>query len=285
MPANDKITIYTPEPALKNPLKLFKELMWDLGKARSLAWRLFMRNIRGQYRQSILGIFWVFIPPLITTLTWIFLQSSRIFQIGDTGSLPYPVFVLTGTLLWTGFNEALTKPIQAMNTGKSMLTKLNFPRESLIMAGLIEVLFNFLVKLVILIPLFIIFGIIPNGSILLAPLGLLSIMTLGFGIGIWLTPLGMLYNDISRGIQFVITFWFFITPVVYPMPKEGMGALVASWNPVTPLLVNTRHWLTGGEGEQMLAFGLVFLLSLFLLFSGLFFLRIALTHLIARIGS
>ena len=129
MSQKPKLTIYTPEPALKHPAKLIKELFVDIIQSRELAWRLFLRNIRGQYRQSILGIFWVFIPPILTTITWIFLNSAKIFQIEDTGALPYPVFVMVGTLLWTGFTESLNKPIQSMQAGKSMLTKLNFPHE------------------------------------------------------------------------------------------------------------------------------------------------------------
>ncbi len=285
MSVHDQITVYSPEPALKHPLRLVRELWQSLLLSRALAWRLMLRNIRAQYRQSLLGVLWAFIPPIAQTVTWVFLNSAKIFQIGDTGGLPYPVFVMVGTLLWAGFTTSLNKPIQAMTAGQSMLTKLNFPREALILAGAGEVIFDFLVKLIILIPVFIWFQVWPGLGILLAPLGMLAILILGFAIGILLTPLGMLYNDIGRGISFIVTFWFFITPVVYPLPKEGLGAIVAGYNPVTPVLTVSRSWLVGEVPTQLGGFLWVSGASVLLLILGLLLLRIALPHLIARIGS
>ncbi|MEO1655672.1 MAG: hypothetical protein AAFU64_19165 [Bacteroidota bacterium] len=124
MSSKIRVTTYSPEPALKNPGRLLRELWQDLSNSRELAWRLMVRNIRAKYRQSFLGIFWAFIPPLVTTATWIFLNASQIFQIGDTGDIPYPLFVISGTILWTSFVNALNKPVNIMSTSRSMLTKL-----------------------------------------------------------------------------------------------------------------------------------------------------------------
>jgi len=107
--------------------------------ARELAWRLLVRNISAQYRQSLLGYAWAFIPPLFASLIWIFLHSQRILGIGDTG-MPCPVFVIIGTVLWQTFTEALNSPLQMVNQSKAMLAKINFPREALILTGVGPVL-------------------------------------------------------------------------------------------------------------------------------------------------
>jgi ABC-type polysaccharide/polyol phosphate export permease len=78
----------------------------DLLASRELAWRLLVRNISAHYRQSLLGYAWAFVPPLFTTLIWVFLSSQNILDIGNNG-MPYPLFVLTGTILWQNFVEAL----------------------------------------------------------------------------------------------------------------------------------------------------------------------------------
>jgi lipopolysaccharide transport system permease protein len=94
--------------------------MWqDLKSSRELAWRLFVRDITAQYRQSIFGIFWAFVPPLITSLVFILLQSNNILNIGET-DIPYPVYVLVGTILWQLFSESLNAPLKN-SSGKDLL--------------------------------------------------------------------------------------------------------------------------------------------------------------------
>ena len=137
-----KETVYSPDSELRNPGRLVHSMMSDLLASRELAWRLFVRNISAQYRQSLLGYFWAFIPPLFTTLIWVFLNSQNILDIGDTG-MPYPLFVLTGTVLWQTFADALDSPLKLVSKSKAMLAKINFPREALILTRSGMVLFNF----------------------------------------------------------------------------------------------------------------------------------------------
>ena len=102
---------YTPESLLRHPIKLARSMAHDLWASRELAWRLFVRNISAQYRQSLLGYLWAFLPPIFTTLIFVFLNSQKILNIGETG-IPYPAYVMMGTLLWQGFVDALNSPIK-----------------------------------------------------------------------------------------------------------------------------------------------------------------------------
>jgi len=120
-----KETVYTPDSELLSFGKLLRDMGRDLLASRELAWRLLVRNISAQYRQSFLGYFWAFIPPLFTTLIWVFLSSQKILDVGDTG-MPYPLFVLTGTVLWQTFADALDSPLKIVSESKSMLAKINF---------------------------------------------------------------------------------------------------------------------------------------------------------------
>ena len=95
------IRTYTPESPLASPAKLWREMLNDFWAGRELAWRLAVRDVSAQYRQSALGVLWALINPLSTTAVWLFLSNSRLVQVADTG-LPYPIFVFTGTLLWVG---------------------------------------------------------------------------------------------------------------------------------------------------------------------------------------
>jgi lipopolysaccharide transport system permease protein len=275
---------YTPESLLRHPIKLTRAMAGDLWASRELAWRLFVRDINARYRQSLLGYFWAFLPPIVTTLTFVFLNSQKILNAGDTG-IPYPAYVMVGTLLWQGFVDALNSPIKLVTSSKSMLVKINFPRESLILAGLGEVLFNFAIRLVLMLVVFVWFRISVTPMILLAPFGIMALMMLGLMIGILLTPLGVLYQDIGWGLAIFTSMWFFVTPVVYPPPTKFPASLLAKVNPVSPLLITTRDLLTTGKVSEFGTFWIIVGITFFLILLGWVLYRLAMPHLVARIGA
>jgi len=135
------ITVYTPESSISHPVKMLRQMFADLGRGRELAWQLAVRDIKAQYRQAALGLLWAFILPLAHTLTWIFLSGSGIVEVKNT-NLPYPVYVFTGTMLWAIFMDAVNAPLQQTIAAKAMLAKINFPRETLVVSGIYQTLFN-----------------------------------------------------------------------------------------------------------------------------------------------
>ena len=224
--------IYRPESQIRHPLRLFREMGRDLLASRELAWRLLVRDISAQYRQSLLGICWAFIPSIITAASFSLAKSNGIINIGNT-ELPYPAYVMFSMTLWQTFTEAVTGPIQAVSSAKSMLARINFPREALILAKLGEVFFNFGIKLILIVGLFIWFQIPVTWSVILAPVALIHLVLLGTFIGLLLAPIGALYQDITRGLTLIIGFWLFLTPVVYPIPSSGVFSTIVKLNPVT----------------------------------------------------
>jgi lipopolysaccharide transport system permease protein len=263
---------------------MLASMVRDVAASRELAWRLFVRDISAQYRQSLLGYAWAFLPPLATTLIFTFLNSQQILNIADT-SVPYPAFVMIGTLLWQTFLDALNSPLRAVNASRAMLTKVNFPREALILSGTADVVFNTVVRAVLLAATFLYYHLPVTGSLALVPIGVVALILLGMAIGVLLTPVGMLYTDVARGIVLVSGFWMLLTPVVYPPPKSGAGALLATWNPVSPVLLTCRQWLVGQPASELTQFWWVGSLSLVGLIAGWVFFRLSLPHLIERIGN
>lgn len=279
-----KKTIYTPDSSLTSPGKLLREMFIDLGAGCELAWRLAVRDIQAQYRQAFLGILWAFILPLANTLTWVFLNSSGVVKIADT-VVPYPVYVFTGTILWAIFMDALNAPLQQTNAAKRMLSKLNFPREALILSGICQTLFNALIKIALVFAVLIVMGISPTWNLLFFPFGLLSIIMVGTALGLFITPVGTLYTDVGRALPLLMQFMMYVTPVVFPMPKEGWAATVFALNPLTPLILTTRDWLTGQTPEYMGYFiavnvaGAVLLLGVWVVY------RLAMPILIERMSA
>jgi len=223
---------------------MISDLFRDIRKGNDLAKRLTIRDIKALYRQSFLGILWAFILPLANTLVWVFLNGSGIVSMGET-DIPYPIYVFSGTMIWAIFMESMQAPIEKTTQNKSIIAKVNFPREALIVAGIYQGLFNAGVKAVILIAALGVMGYFGGWELLLFPLGVLSLVLGGTAIGLMLTPLGMLYTDISKAIPLVMQFLMYTTPVVYAIPEEGLTAEIIRNNPLTPLIMTTRDWLTG----------------------------------------
>jgi lipopolysaccharide transport system permease protein len=282
--ANPQVTIYTPESSLCNPLKMLRSMFTDVMSSRELAWRLAVRDIRAQYRQALLGILWAFILPLANTVVWLFLSSTGIVRVADT-SLPYPVYVFTGTMLWAIFMDALYAPLQQVYAAKSMLTKLNFPREALILSGIYQTLFNASIKILILVIALFVMGIRPGWGFLLFPAGVLSLVVSGTALGLLITPVGVLYTDVGKALPLLLQFLMYVTPVVFPMPKVGWAATLFSVNPLTPVILTARVWLTGGSPEQVGAFILVNVAALFILLGVWIVYRLAMPILIERMSA
>jgi len=256
----------------------------DLAGSYELGWRLFRRNIKGMYRQSLLGLVWAFIPPIMTTLVWVFLNGQKIINVEDPG-IPYPAFVLTSTLLWSVFAQSMMMPNSAVSSGKSIMIKINFARESLLIAGILQIGFDFLIKLLLIVAVFVVFQVQPALTIFLAPLGILMLALLGACIGLLLLPLGMLYTDIQKVLSSVLPFWMLLTPVIYPAPREGLATLLNKINPVAPLLSTTRDWMFTGNATFLDAFMIISSVVVLLTLIGLILFRLAIPFIIERSGS
>ena len=281
---DQRITIYTPDSLLTNPFKMLREMLRDLAASRELAWRLTVRDLNAQYRQTFLGFLWAIILPLANTLVWIFLSRSGVVNVSET-ALPYPVYVFTGTMLWAILMDAVNAPLQIVTASKSLLAKINFPREALVVAGIYQTLVNALIKVVLLLIALVAMGIHPGWGLLLFPVGALSLIMVGTLIGLALTPAGLLYTDVGKAIPLLMQFLMYLTPVVFAMPKQGLPATVFQLNPLTPLILTARDWLTGISPEYLGYFAFVNVIAFILLFMFWIVFRLAMPILIERMGS
>ncbi len=281
---NSPVISYGPESQMRSPLKLILLMLKDLKSSRELAWRLFVRDVSARYRQSVLGIFWAFLPPIVTGLIFIILQSKKVINLGET-DVPYPVFVLLGTTIWQVFVDSINAPIRCTTSAKPLLAKINFPREALIVCAFYDVVFNLLIKIVILIGIFLYFKVQVTFGLLYLPIALLMLIILGMAIGLFLTPIGTLYKDIGTGITIILRLWFFVTPVVYPAIKTFPYSLLSTWNPVSPILVGTRDLATRGVLSNFEPFVIVSCVSIFGLFFAWVIFKLTLPIIIERMSA
>lgn len=267
------------------PLQTFKSLTREFPAAHALGYRFAERTIKSRYRQSLLGILWAFLPPISTAIIWIILYQSKVVNIPDVGA-PYPLFVITGTMLWSVFSTALLMPMQIMQANRSILVKINFPREALLVNAFYEILFNTGIAFIIIIAELLFFGVhVDLTSLLFIPAVFLLIL-LGMAFGLLLLPVSLLYKDVQFALPSVLQFAMYLTPVVYATPIYKGAGKILGLNPVTPVLTGARSWLLGLDFSiPIWHIALVAGITLVLLFLGIILQRITVAILIERMGS
>lgn len=264
-------------PELADARGFVRQAARDLRLSRRVAWQLFLGDLRIRHRRSVLGYAWLVLPALAATGVGLYLQHRRIIDTADT-TLSYGLHVLAGMVIWQVFVEALTSPMQQLSANRQLLATTRVPYESLVLAGLIMVGLGAVIRCVVLVVALVAAGQDLALSALLVPFGLAAVALLGLAPGLLIAPAGLISDDVNRGLPLVLTFWFFLTPVIYPAPESGLLRL----NPVTPLLETTRTWLTTPAAPA--AFFFVTGLALLLTIAAWLLSRLGRLHVAARLG-
>ena len=249
---------------------------------------LFQRDLKAQYRQTYLGYIWILLPSIATTTAWYYMTNQGLINVGKTG-IPYPAFVMIGQIIWGTFTAAFGATKLGFNGGSAVFMKLKVPPEAFLANAVAKIIFDLVVKTVLIIAIFILFWneLTFSWSVLLVPVGLLTTMLLGVSLGLFMVPIGSLYTDVGRIVTMVMPFLMYTTPVIFPLAEgDGLAATLMRWNPLSPLIEVTRCWLTQGAADPSQVFNLFILIPISLVIGiiGLVLLRIAMPHLVVRMG-
>ena len=283
MKETKNVRIYTPN--VDNSIfSIFLEGLKNLYSSHFLAYQIAKRDISAQYRQSFLGLLWSVVLPLSTAAVWIFMKNSNTVSLSDTG-IYYPVFVFTGTMAWAILTETIMGTINVTQTMRSTLSKINFPKEALITAGIYKTLFNVFIKLIILSILLIVFKQNISWSISLFPIALFMMILFGTSIGLLITPIGLLYGDVGKLMTPFMQVLMYFSPVVFVLPSyDNAIGRILYYNPLTPLVNNFRNILVGQNFEQVSYYISIGLGSFLLFCIALIFYKITIPVITDRIG-
>jgi lipopolysaccharide transport system permease protein len=244
----------------------------ELWEYRELLYFLVWRDVKVRYTQTVLGVAWAVLQPLLTMLVFT-VVFDRLAGVGSDG-LPYPVFAFAGLLPWQLFAHALTQSSASVVANQSLITRVYFPRVFIPVASVLGGLVDFGVAFVVLLVLMGYYGIVPGLAILTVPLVVLFVAAAGLSVGLWLSALNVQYRDVRYAIPFLTQFWLWATPIAYPsslvpMPWRVLGGL----NPMAGVVEAFRWAVLGTSGAP----GALVLLSAFVvaaaLLGGLLFFR------------
>jgi lipopolysaccharide transport system permease protein len=216
----------------------------DVWRHRELLYFLVWKDIKVKYKQTVLGVAWVILQPLIG-MGLFTLLFGNLAQLPNDG-LPYPLFYYTSLLSWTYFSTALVTASNSVLSSTSLITKVYFPRILLPAAAVIGSLLDLCIASLILFGLLIFYGmpLAPELGILSVVLILLVVFTLG--IGQLIAALNVNYRDIKHALPFVVQLWLFASPVLYPItlvPERYQW--IMSLNPMAGIIETTRSLIAG----------------------------------------
>ena len=216
----------------------------ELWSSRELLYFLTLRDIKVRYKQTLMGVAWVILQPLTTALifTIVFTRFVRL----DAGALPYPLFTLSGLLLWLFFANAVTNSTHSLVSNANLITKVYFPRMFIPAASVGAGLVDLAVACLLLIALFLYYSLPLTLNLLLLPLFVLMIALLALGVGLLSAAVTVKYRDMRHALPFIIQLWMFASPVIYPVSlvPDNWKWLVMI-NPVAGIIEGFRASLTG----------------------------------------
>lgn len=265
---------------LQSQWQFLRAAIGDLRSSKDIAKRLFLQGIAQRYRYSSLGLFWAFMPTVMIAVLLTLGQRAQIPGL-NKGAVPPQVYGIFGLVMMQTFLEAMQSQRIFLTRYSHLLIRQKVLVEGLILSGIAEAIFAFLVRLPVLLAVFLFFNISPATTTPLALLGFATIIGLGAGAGLFFAPWNALSRDLESLMYFLPWFLFGITPVFVAVQPGGWAYRLYQLNPLTHVFELTR-WLAYGVGEVSVFAICLLPLTLLWLISGWLFCRLCLPYVIER---
>ena len=236
---SDRVTVI--RPASSVPHLDLRELWVYRELAATFAWR----DLKVRYKQSLIGVAWAIIQPVMTMVVFTFIFGT--FAHVPSQGLPYPVFSYSGILPWTYFAAALGAASSSLAMNSSLVTKIYFPRVLLPLAAITVPAVDFVLASSVLFGLMTYYGLTLGPHVLLAPVFMLLAAATALGVGLFFAVVNVRYRDVPYAIPFIIQIWLFLSPVIYPAGAlhQPWERLILSLNPMTGVITGFRWALLG----------------------------------------
>jgi lipopolysaccharide transport system permease protein len=217
---------------------------------RELLYFLVWREVKVRYKQTVLGVAWAVLQPLMTMA--IFTVIFGMFVNVPSDGLPYPLFALAALLPWTYFSEAMTRSSVSLVGDAQLIRKVYFPRLIMPLAAVVSPAVDFLLAFSLLLGMMAWYGLSPTWGIIMLPGFLLLGLLTALAVGLWLSALNVRYRDVRHTVPFLIQCWMYASPVAYPVSvvPEGWRVLYGL-NPMAGVIEGFRWALLGKQSPDV----------------------------------
>ena len=220
----------------------------ELWRHRELLYFLIWRGVKVRYKQTLLGAAWAILKPLFSMVIFTII-FGRLAEVPTDGA-PAPVFYFTALLPWILFQDGVTKASASLVAGRSLVTKVYFPRMVVPLASVLAGLVDFALSGLVLVAMMVFYGVRAGPALWSLPLFLILSLLTSVGVGLWLSALNVAYRDIAYVTPFVLQAWMYASPVAYSatLIPEGAGRLAYGLNPMAGVIQGFR-WAVLGVGQ------------------------------------
>ena len=223
----------------------------EIWKYRELLYFLTLRDIKIRYKQTLIGVAWAVLQPALTTLIFTVIFST--FARFDTKDVPYPLFALSGLIVWLFVHTSISLASTSFVNNTSLITKVYFPRLIVPIASALATLFDLLFGLGILVLMMIYYGMTPTVNIVLAPLFIFLAFVQAVAFGTLFSALNVRFRDVKFALPFMLQVWMIASPVFYPADLlSAKWKYVFALNPLTGILDGFRSALFGNPFDWQL---------------------------------
>ncbi|MFY4728945.1 ABC transporter permease [Nitrospira sp. BLG_2] len=220
----------------------------DLWRYRELFYFLAWRDILVRYKQTIIGVAWAVLRPLLTMVAFVFVFGKLARMPSD--GVPYPILVFAALLPWQFFANAFTEAGNSLVSNANMISKVYFPRVVIPASAVIVSFVDFLLSGALLATLMLWYGLTPDWRIMTVPLFMALAIAAAMGTGLWIAALNVKYRDFRYIIPFIVQFGLYISPVGYSSAVvPDHWRLLYSINPMVGVIDGFRWALLGGESQ------------------------------------
>jgi len=219
----------------------------DLWLYRELFFVLAWRDVSVRYKQTVIGLAWALIQPLLTMVVFTVI-FSRVANLPSEGVAPYALMVYAGLLPWQLFSTSLTGASGSLIGNANLISKVYFPRLIVPTAAVVVAFVDFLVSFAILICLMVWYQFLPSWQLVTLPFFILMAFLASLGPGLWITALNVKYRDFRYIIPFIVQFGLYVSPVGFSSSVvPDQWRLLYSLNPVVGVIDGFRWAILGGE--------------------------------------
>jgi lipopolysaccharide transport system permease protein len=246
----------------------------DIWKYRELFYFLAWRDILVRYKQTVIGMAWALIRPLLTIVVFTFVFRD-VAGLPSEGNVPYPILVCAGILPWQFFSGALSECSNSLVNNANLLSKVYFPRLIVPTSAVIVSFVDFMISGMILLAFMAYYNFLPDWRILTLPLFIIIAFAASIGAGLWLAALTVEYRDFRFIVPFIVQFGLYISPVGFSSTRiPEQWRLLYSLNPMVGVIDGFRWAILGGESQIYLpGFALSLFFVILILWSGIWYFR------------
>lgn len=224
-------------------------LFREIGRDRWRIWESFKRNFRANYAETVAGISWSVILPLVPIGVYVLLASMRVVARSD--EIPFVLYITLGVTIYGLATAPIQDTMGAIRGEAGLLSKTNVGFITVVLSRFAQLCWDTAIRLILIVGIMAWLGVVPGLGVLWFPLAILPVLVFGLSVGVLMTILNTVAKDVANIVGIVIRYGFFFSSVIFPLPQGGATGQVMNFNPFNTFVVEIRNLIVLGRMDEI----------------------------------